>query len=498
MIAKACIAIALFLFAGEQPAEPRAGDDLVTKSQQAKQAMAAGEFQRAAELYSDLVHSVPANPGLLLNLGMARFYERRYTDAIQALKAALKLQPQLAPANFFLGLSFEKLHQPSLAIAPLRSAVSSGGKNKLFQLEYADALLATNRFTEAKEHFNALAAIAPEEPKAWQGLGLSYAGLSQACFQALQRVAPESPYVLVLLGDSDLKQMNYRSAYALFKVALARDRAIAGAYSGLAEVYRRTGHPDWAAIEDQKGQKAKQPDCARSPAACAYRAGRYAEATRTPGSGAEALYWKTRAYETLALDALNHLTRMPPTPQIHELMAEAYTIRGQTHEAAQELREALQLDPGDARIEALYATALWRDHDYRVAQTLLEKLVANDPNSAELYFELGDALLQQDEMDKAAAILRKAVQLNPRLLPAQASLGRAYMANGQPSEAIPHLRAAAPIDADGSLHLQLARAYAQTGQTALAEQAQQEFEVLSKANQARNRTFVAEAEIAAP
>ena len=319
-------------------------------------------------------------------------------------------------------------------------------------MEYADALLATSRFTEAEEHFKALAAIAPEEPKAWQGLGLSYAGLSQACFQALQRVAPESPYVLVLLGDSNLKQMKYRSAYALFKAALARDKAIAGAYSGLAEVYRRTGHPEWAAIEDRQEQQPKQPDCGRSPEACAYLAGGYADAIGTPHTGAEALYWKTRAHEALALDAFNHLGRMPATPQIHELMAEAYTIRGQTHEAAQELREALQLDPGDARIEALYATALWRDHDYRVAQTLLEKLVAKDPNSAELYFELGDALLQQDEAARAVAILGKAVQLNPHLLPAQASLGRAYMANGHPSEAIPHLRPAAPIDADGSLH----------------------------------------------
>ena len=128
MIPKTCLAIALFLFSGLRSAEARTGDDLATKSQEAKQAMAAGEFQRAANLYSDLVRSVPGNPGSLLNLGMARFYESRYTDAVQALKAALKLQPQLAPANFFLGLSFEKLYQPSLAIAPLRAAVSSDGK----------------------------------------------------------------------------------------------------------------------------------------------------------------------------------------------------------------------------------------------------------------------------------------------------------------------------------------------------------------------------------
>ena len=52
--------------------EPRRDPELAAQAQQAKQAMSAGNFELAAKIYADLVKAVPNNPGLLLNLGMAR------------------------------------------------------------------------------------------------------------------------------------------------------------------------------------------------------------------------------------------------------------------------------------------------------------------------------------------------------------------------------------------------------------------------------------------
>ena len=91
------------------------GDDLAAQSQAAKQAMAAGDFAHAADMYARLVRELPQNAGLLLNLGMALHYEGRYAEAVQQLKGALRLKPDWAPANFFLGVSYAKLHEPELA-----------------------------------------------------------------------------------------------------------------------------------------------------------------------------------------------------------------------------------------------------------------------------------------------------------------------------------------------------------------------------------------------
>ncbi len=474
----------------------RQGDDLATQSESARQAMAAGEFGRAAGIYANLIKELPPNAGLLLNLGMALHYEGKYMEAAQQLKAALRLKPDLTPASFFLGVSYAKLHEPELALAPLRVAATADRRNKTFQLEFADALLATEQYEDAAQGFDQVLHLDAAEARGWQGLGLSYVGLSQGAFRILESPDPDNPYVLLLLADSYLTQERYRSAYKLYRTALARGIAVPGIHDALAEVYRKTQHPDWAATEEQREQDLSPPDCSAHPEGCAYMAGRQREAITSQRTTAEALYWKVRSYETLALAAFDKLREMPSTPQIHELMADAYRARGHNHEAVQELREALRLDPGNERYKALYATALWRDHDYASARPILEQLVRSDPNSADLKFELGDTLLQQDEPQRAVAVLLQAVQSNPRLLPAQAALAKAYMDLGQASDAIRHFQAALSADTDGSLHFQLVKAYERTGQLVLAKRTRDQFADITRHRHASEKDD--DAEISAP
>src|SRR5262249_33183050 len=147
------------------------------------------------------------------------------------------------------------------------------------------------------------------------------------------------------------------------------------------------------------------------------------------------LYWKNCSYSELARAALSQLGRLPPSPQIHELMAEAYRSQGRHAEAAEEAREGLKLDPESVRLQLLLAVELWRSRDYQTAQPMLEKLVASNPNSADLNYELGDVHLQQQEPQKALPLLEKAVRLKATFLPAQASLARALVECGRPEAA---------------------------------------------------------------
>src|SRR5688572_17904134 len=52
-------------------AAPPASDLLAAKSQRGKELMAAGRYAEAVPVYRELVTALPANPGLLVNLGMA-------------------------------------------------------------------------------------------------------------------------------------------------------------------------------------------------------------------------------------------------------------------------------------------------------------------------------------------------------------------------------------------------------------------------------------------
>ena len=471
-------------------------DDLVRKSQAAKQAMAEGRFPQAVQLYSELVHALPDNPGMLLNLGLALHSAGRYREALLQFAAALKLEPGLTTARFLTGMSHLKLGETAAAIPHLREAVQAEPANPLFRLELADSLLSTGHFRESATHFRKLAELIPRDPKAWHGLGLSYLGLSREAFAALQKREPDSKYILLILANSRFKEQQYRSAFSLYRRALDRDSGLRGVHAALAAVYRATGHANWAAVEDRSEHDLGSPNCSKAPAECAFQATRYDQVIAMPDSP-ETLYWKNRSYGELAIAALGELMRLPASPQIHELMAEALDLEGDHQQAAGELREALQLASGDRRLEELLAKMLWRSREFDQAKPLLEKLVQTDPASAELNFEFGDVLLQEEQAENAIPWLEKAVKAEPQSLSAHASLARAYARAGRAADAIPHFKAALAVDDDGSLHFQLAKAYQATGHANLAEAALRQFEEIRSKTEAKNR-LEQDREITAP
>jgi tetratricopeptide (TPR) repeat protein len=471
-------------------------EDLQEKSQRARGAMTAGRYNDAIRLYSELVQAAPQNPGLLLNLGIAFHSAGRYREAITEFDCALKLQPDMMQAKFLTGLAYQKLGEPARAIGPLGNAVHADPSNQIARLELADALLATGRFRESAMHFQKLTELDPAEPKSWQGLGFSYLSLARRCFESLEKTAPDSAYFYALLANSRDQQQQDRGAFALYRKALERDPNLRGVNAALAGIYQRTGHPDWAAIMEQREQALPPIDCAASPSGCAYLEGRYEQVIASSDSP-ENLYWKNRSYSELARSSLGRLAALPPSPQAHELMAAAYRAQGQHSEAARELRDGLKLDPASSRLRALLATELWLARDFDAARPALEELLAKDPNDFELSYELGDLLLQQQEPAKALPPLERAVSLKPDLFAAQASLGRALVESGRPGEAIPHFQAALPVDNDGSLYFQLSRAAEHAGKPALAKEALRQFQATSKASAARKK-LEQEQEITAP
>ena len=85
------------------PVFAQAADPLGPRSAQGSAAMQAGNYEEAIGIYEELVAARPTDPGLLLNLGMARYMAGRAEAAIPPLQKATKLRPSLAPAALFLG-----------------------------------------------------------------------------------------------------------------------------------------------------------------------------------------------------------------------------------------------------------------------------------------------------------------------------------------------------------------------------------------------------------
>ena len=478
---------------------PAAGQqDLTAKSQLAKKALEERRYQEAVRLYTELARAVPGNAGMQLNLGLALHSAGRYRQAIGQFSAALKLDPALTPARVLMGIGYLKLGEPANAVPPLQEAVKAEPGHRLALLELADALLSLRRFEQAALDFHKLTEIDPALAKAWQGLGLSYLGLSGQVFQALERAEPNSAHVLALVARSRAEQQQLRSAFHLYKQALAKNPSLRGIHTALAEIYRQAGRADWAEVEEERERQLPPADCSNAPQECQFVAGRHDLVIAAEGQQPVAHYWKARSYSELGLAAFRRLSELPASAEIHELLAEALRARGQHKLAAEELRQALQLVPGNRRLEAALAHSLWLSREFETARPLLERLLEADPASAQLNFELGDGYLQQQEPGKALPWLEKAVRLNPSLSAARASLGRAYFRLGRAADAIGHLEAALPIDADASLHLQLSRAYQRAGKPEQARAMLEKFEALSQTQAAQQKLLEEQRQITPP
>ena len=484
-------------------AVPGAGQsgDLGEKAAQARQLMAAGRFEEAIPICRQLVRAAPDNPGLLLNLGLAQHMAGHDREAVPTLEAVLKAQPNSLPALISLGAARLALNQPREAVAPLQKAVKANPKDNETRGMLADALLEAKRIDEAGDEYRRLTDDAANDPRAWYGLGMAYQAAAVAAFDELQRANPTSPYVSALVAETRVQRRQYHSAFFFYNEALKQLPNLHGIHAALADVYRKTGHPDWASAEDAKERALPQADCGAHSEECQFLAGHDVPLVTKADPGAarpEALYWRVKAANELAMQALFRLGQLPPSPEMHQLRAQIARGQGQHLESVTEWRAALQMLPGNLRIRQELAASLFMAQDYKSALAECEALLQSGVTSPEVHFIAGDSLLRLEQPDKAVAHLHAALKADPKLLAADASLGLALSRLGHHAEAIPHLEKALELDDDGSLYYQLARAYQATGARDKAAAAMAKYQEVRKRNQEQKEEVAREAQIGPP
>jgi tetratricopeptide (TPR) repeat protein len=447
---------------------------LAAKSQAAKQLMAEGRFADAVPLYRELCRSMPGNAGIHLNLGLALHMSGNEREAIPEFETILKSDPNNFPALLSLGAARLALNDPAHAIPPLEKIVVIQPDNVDARGMLAGALFEQGRAKDAALHYKKLTALTPEDPKAWYGLGRSYEALARKSFEELNKTGQGSAEWLELVAETRLQRRQYRAAFYFYKEALNKNPKLRSAHEGLAEVYRRTNHPDWAAAEQAKARVMPEPSAMR-PA-----------------------YISANLYNRLAMEAFEKLGSLPPSVEMYTLQAESFNNHGQYVEAAEAWRSALKLAPGNPRLERELVTTLYLGRDYEHALPLLEGAQKQSPQSAELNYFVGDSYLHLEQVEKALPYLETAVRLDPKLLPARASLGLTYARAGKPAEAIPNLLAALETDEDGSLHYQLARAYQATGDAERAKEFLKKYQEIQQQAAEEKKDLEAKVQITAP
>ena len=462
--------------------------------------MAEGRFAQAAELYGKLYPLAPDDFGMLVNLGMARSLAGRHAEAVEPLAKAVAKNAGAFPAQLFLGSSYFSLGRFDAAAKAWKRRRSSIPSMRRRGACWAQPTPRSNgRAARCRTSKNSppSSRTPPAPGPRWAKPTPRWRGQA---FAALEAAAPESAYMLRLVGDIRFSAEQYPSAFYLYRQALEREPGRRGLHAAIAEIYRRTGRDAWADVEQAKEAALAAIDCATERFACLFAQGRLDELRRAAAGldSAEGRYWTAQACNLLAERAFARLEGMPPSAAVHIARAEVHKEMRQFDAAAEQWAAALALQPADADLEAELAGALYQSRQFDKAEPRLRALLQKFPREAEWPFMLGDILLSRQQAEEAAPLLAKAVKLDPDLLPAHHALGRAYAQAGRDADAIPHLEKALPLDDDGSLLYQLAQAYRAGGDREAAAPLLERYRQIQTAQRRAAEEFRGDIRITAP
>ena len=183
---------------------------------------------------------------------------------------------------------------------------------------------------------------------------------------------------------------------------------LAEAHEALAQIYERSGHPDWAAVERGKAKALRRPTAGpRASNATSARGGTVRSSRRLgrcgrrradTGSRARPASWPASLHPPHQAAALAGGCARPGRRP-----ARAAALL----ETLEELRKATSAWPEDLRIRRELATLHFIAHEYAEARPLLEDLLKHEPDSAELILLLGEAWVESKEPAKAIPASRR-------------------------------------------------------------------------------------------
>ena len=184
-----------------------------TPSWQAREALAKGDYKRAAEFYSALLRDSPSSPELLSNLGMALHLQGKSSEAIRVLERSVSVR-ELPPALAMLGVDYCRLRQFDLAAAVLRRARRFASDMEVMSalapcyLEAGDPMDAVLVYQDLADH-----ALPPEDENE-AGLAKAYFRASKHYLAQLEKAPRNAAYLQAVEQARTNSSPNARGAFA--------------------------------------------------------------------------------------------------------------------------------------------------------------------------------------------------------------------------------------------------------------------------------------------
>jgi len=418
--------LALLMALAVLPVHAAAQSDALEYGEQALAAMDAGDYDEAESILRKGLRAFPDDAGLLMASGQVALYKGDFRTAIRRADKVIDLYEQAFPAHALKGDALSISGEIEKAVEAYQTGLEEGLDAGLY-LGMARALAELDRIPESTVAYEGFLEL---EPGAFEielefGEMLSDKGLPEEAVRHLARGVkglPDSIEGLHNLGVCLLNLERFEDASRVLDVLVAKYPDFPPGHFHLGVALEGSGDLD-AAVNEYKA-------CAKLdfniPEALV-RMGRIAEKqedlylaekrlTQAAMSGdiestvefASFLVRNKRPRDARSL--LTRLKRMHPEhPRPHYEMARLLRLTGAPVEAREELRSALNLDPGYADALAELGWMELRDERIGQAEALAATALEADPGHGQANYLAAVLAHLDDEGELAETFLSKAL-----------------------------------------------------------------------------------------
>ena len=311
-------------------------------ARKAQAALAANNPQQAIAEYRTILAQDPRNLDAHANLGVVYFFATDFSHAVEELKAALQIQPNIPKLDALLGMSEKRLGQTHAAQSDLSRAFGGLTEEKLrvdTGLELIEADYALNDLAEAAEVVNVLRKLRPTDADILYTAHRIYADLADETTLALALADPHSARMDQMMAHELARRADRSGAIAHYEAALRLEAHRADLHYELAEMLYGSSSPaDWDAAE-----KEYQAALADNP------------------------------YDEKSVSRLGDLALK----------------RSQNQRALDYFSRAYQLQPNDPDVNLGLARVLMSSHEPAKAEPYLQRAVQIEPYNATAHYRLG-------------------------------------------------------------------------------------------------------------
>ena len=184
-------------------------------AEKAKSALAAGDYGDAERAFAKLRELEPNIAEVHANLGLVYFQERKFAEAIPALREALKLRPALARSSNLLVISLSETGQYKEAVPGLEKCFHRSAESEMKRmcgLELQRAYSGLRKDSQAVEIALELNRLFPEDAEILYQTGKVYGNFAFLTMEKLARVAPDSAWRHLAAAEAHESQGSYDQA----------------------------------------------------------------------------------------------------------------------------------------------------------------------------------------------------------------------------------------------------------------------------------------------